>query len=113
MAKNYKLGDIYEVKPGSLVARPDGIVVTAGGDHALNLAGEYVITDNKGKSVTVNVDGPPEPEGDPEYSSRSTNSELEDAIAKRNEGRDEADLIVPDGTTKAALLAALAADDEN
>lgn len=37
--------------------------------------------------------------------------ELRAEIDRRNEGRADADLIVPDGTKKAELLAALEADD--
>lgn len=40
-----------------------------------------------------------------------TVAELKAEIASRNEGREESDLIVPDGKTKAALVAALEADD--
>lgn len=40
-----------------------------------------------------------------------TNAELEAEIAKRNEGRAEADLIVPAGNKKADLVSALEADD--
>lgn len=41
----------------------------------------------------------------------STIPELKAEIERRNEGREEADLIVPEGTRKADLEAALAADD--
>lgn len=37
--------------------------------------------------------------------------DLKAAIDERNEGRDESDVIVPDGTRKADLIAALVADD--
>lgn len=37
--------------------------------------------------------------------------ELKAEIDSRNEGRDEADQIVPDGTKKADLITALEADD--
>ena len=40
-----------------------------------------------------------------------TAAELKDELERRNEGRDEADLIAPEGTKKADLLAALEADD--
>lgn len=40
-----------------------------------------------------------------------TAAELKDEVERRNEGRDEADLIAPEGTKKADLLAALEADD--
>lgn len=39
-------------------------------------------------------------------------ADLEAEIANRNEGRDEADQIVPAGTKKADLIAALEADDK-
>lgn len=38
-------------------------------------------------------------------------ADLKAEIDRRNEGRDEADLIKPDGRSKAAMSAALAADD--
>lgn len=38
-------------------------------------------------------------------------ADLRAEIDRRNEGRDEADLIKPDGRSKAAMQAALAADD--
>lgn len=41
-----------------------------------------------------------------------TKAELEAEIARRNEGRAEADLIKPDGKNKPDLVAALAADDQ-
>jgi hypothetical protein len=40
-----------------------------------------------------------------------TAAELKAEVERRNEGRDEADRIVPEGTKKADLLAALVADD--
>ncbi|GAA4075741.1 hypothetical protein ACFFOS_27665 [Nocardioides kongjuensis] len=40
-----------------------------------------------------------------------TAAELKDELERRNEGRDEADLIVPTGKNKPDLLAALEADD--
>lgn len=52
---------------------------------------------------------PAEPEG-PTYGAL-TNANLTAEIDRRNEGRDEADQIVPDGAKKADLIRALEADD--
>lgn len=52
---------------------------------------------------------PTEPEG---YEALQI-ADLNQRIATRNEGRDEADLIVPQGTKKADLIKALEADDRN
>jgi hypothetical protein len=38
-------------------------------------------------------------------------ADLKAEVERRNEGRDEADLIAPEGTKKADLIAALEADD--
>ena len=51
----YKLGDIAEVKPGELVRRPDGTVVTSGGGHTLNVPGEYAIVSPNGDERTLTV----------------------------------------------------------
>ena len=54
------------------------------------------------------AEAPEEPTG---YAAKKV-PELEAEIAQRNEGRDEADLIKPDGSKKADLVAALEADDQ-
>ena len=58
----------------------------------------------KGDLVSVDV------EGDGSYQDRTV-SDLRAEIDTRNEDRDDEDLIVPDGTKKADLVAALEADD--
>lgn len=52
---------------------------------------------------------PTDPAG---YEARKV-ADLKAAIDSRNEGRDESDLIVPEGKTKPALIKALEADDRN
>jgi len=54
-------------------------------------------------------DGGQESEETP-YSKR-TKAELQEEIDRRNEGRDDEDLIEPEGTKNADLVAALEADD--
>lgn len=48
-----KVGDIIDIKPGSLVRRPDGVVVTSGAQHVLDVPGEYTIIPPNGRETTV------------------------------------------------------------
>lgn len=76
-----------------------GVVVNVRDDKAARMAGRD--WQPEGAATTASDDGG--------YSSMKVD-ELRAAIASRNEGRDEADLIPSDGK-KADLIAALEADD--
>jgi hypothetical protein len=59
---------------------------------------------NRARSTGLDVDGG-------SSLADMTVADLKAELERRNEGRDEADLIAPEGTKKADLIAALEADD--
>lgn len=74
---------------------------TPAGGHPSDLRPEYVAPVFKPGDGTVGVD----------YESLNVKA-LDAEIKRRNEGREDTDLVKPDGTKKAELIAALKLDDE-
>lgn len=92
-----------------VVRDPDGAAVALKqGESVPDWASDLVHADDLegGDPVGGDPDG-----GSNEPPKEPTNAELEAEIASRNEGRDEADRIVPLSKKKPDLMAALAADD--
>lgn len=49
--KNFKVGELFEVEPGSTLTRPDGSAVVVGrGGHVLDVPGTYTID---GREITA------------------------------------------------------------